>query len=263
MRFTMGFNHKLTFWKQKLLIYFRNLVIFFFTSSLIMVIVYRFVPVYITPLMLIRCVEYAWNGEDVRVLKKWTPIEEMPEYLIKSAIAAEDVHFVENNGFNWGAMYSAFDHNLHHKNIIGGSSIPQQTAKNVFLYPNRTYFRKALEAYFTVLIELIWNKKRIMEVYLNIAETGHGIYGMPMAAEVYYGKKPKELSKTEITTLVTLLPSPLTFNPKKQSERFHKKRQSIRNGADAIIKLDLEKRICERTYKTKKPKLDFMKILGF
>ena len=99
----MGINHKLTFWRQKLLIYLRNFVVFFFASSLIMVIVYRFVPVYITPLMLIRCVEYAWNGEDVRVLKKWTPIEEMPEYLIKAAISSEDQKFVENSGFNWAA----------------------------------------------------------------------------------------------------------------------------------------------------------------
>lgn len=261
----MGFNHKLTFWRQKLFHYIRNLVVFFFASSLIMVIVYRFVPVYITPLMIIRCIENGWNGEDVRVLKKWTPIEEMPEYLIKSAISAEDVHFVENSGFNWGAIYSAIDHNRHHKNIIGGSSIPQQTAKNVFLYPNRTYFRKALEAYFTILIELIWNKKRTMEVYLNIVETGHGIYGMPIASEIYFGKGLKELNKVETATLVTLLPSPLSFNPKKQSSKFIKRRNFIISEANAIIKLDLDNRICERRYKTKQKKvdIDIRKLLGF
>ncbi len=248
----MGINHKLTFWRQKLLIYLRNFVVFFFASSLIMVIVYRFVPVYITPLMLIRCVEYAWNGEDVRVLKKWTPIEEMPEYLIKAAMSSEDQKFVENSGFNWEAIQKAFKHNLKHKNIIGGSTISQQTAKNVFLYPRRSYIRKALEAYFTVLIEFFWNKKRIMEVYLNVAETGHGIYGMPMASEIYFDKKLKKLSKSEIATLVVLLPSPLTFNPTKQSRKFTRRKNFIMREVDRIVLFDLDKRICVRKYKRKK-----------
>ena len=248
----MGINHKLTFWRQKLLIYLRNFVVFFFASSLIMVIVYRFVPVYLTPLMLIRCVEYAWNGKDVRVLKKWTPIEEMPEYLIKAAISSEDQKFVENSGFNWGAIQKAFNHNLKHKNIIGGSTISQQTAKNVFLYPRRSYFRKALEAYFTVLIEFFWNKKRIMEVYLNVAETGHGIYGMSMASEIYFDKKLKNLSKSEIATLVALLPSPLSFNPTKQSRKIYRRKQFIIRESDRIVKFDLDKKICVRKYKRKK-----------
>ncbi len=247
----MGINHKLTFWRQKLLIYLRNFVVFFFASSLIMVIVYRFVPVYLTPLMLIRCVEYAWNGEDVRVLKKWTPIEEMPEYLIKATISSEDQKFVENSGFNWEAIRKAFDHNLHHKNIIGGSTISQQTAKNVFLYPHRSYFRKALEAYFTVLIEFFWSKKRIMEVYLNVAETGRGIYGMSMASEIYFDKKPKNLSKSEIATLVALLPSPLTFNPTKQSKKIARRKRFIMRESDRIVKFDLDKKICVRKYKRK------------
>ncbi len=248
----MGINHKLTFWRQKLLIYLRNFVVFFFTSSLIMVIVYRFVPVYLTPLMLIRCVEYAWNGKDVRVLKKWTPIEEMPEYLIKATISSEDQKFVENHGFNWTAMYGAFSHNLRHKNIIGGSTISQQTAKNVFLYPRRSYFRKILEAYFTVLIEVLWDKRRIMEVYLNIAETGHGIYGMPMASEIYFDKKLSKLSKSEIATLVALLPSPLSFNPSKQSRKFIKRKYFIMHEVDRIVLFDLDKKICVRKYKRKK-----------
>ena len=249
----MGINHKLTFWRQKLLIYLRNFVVFFFASSLIMVIVYRFVPVYITPLMLIRCVEYAWNGEDVRVLKKWTPIEEMPEYLAKAAIASEDHYFVTHSGLDIEAIRKAYKYNLTHKKIIGGSTISQQTAKNVFLYPHRSYFRKALEAYFTILIELIWDKERIMEVYLNVAETGHGIYGMPMAAEIYFDKKLKELNKQEIATIVALLPSPLSFNPTKLSSRFLRNRRFIIREADRIIKLDLEKEICTRKpYKRKK-----------
>lgn len=242
----MGINHKLTFWKQRLFIYLRNLVIFFFASSLIMVIIYRFMPVYITPLMLIRCVEYAWKGEDVRVLKKWTPIEDMPEYLVKSAIASEDHYFVTHSGLDIEAIRKAYKYNQTHKKIIGGSTISQQTAKNTFLYPRRSYFRKAIEAYFTVLIEFIWGKKRIMEVYLNVAETGHGIYGMPMAAEIYFGKKLKDLSKQEIATLIALLPSPLTFNPSKQSSRFARKKRFIMREADRIIQLDFDEKICKR-----------------
>lgn len=250
----MGFNHKLTFWKHRIWIFLRNLVIFFFASSLFMVIVYRFVPVYITPLMLIRCVEFAWKGEDVRVLKKWTPIEEMPDYLVKATIDSEDYYYIGHRGFDWKAINEAWEQNKHSKKIVGGSTISQQTAKNVFLYPRRSYFRKALEAYFTVLIELIWGKERIMEVYLNVVETGHGIYGIPMASQIYYNKEINSLSKSEIATLVALLPSPLTFNPEKQSNKFIKRKNKIIFGANRVLKLDLKNRICERTplHKAKK-----------
>jgi len=242
----MGFNHKLTFWKQKLLIYLRNLVIFFFASSLISVIVYRFVPVYITPLMVIRCVQNAWNGEDVRVLKKWTPIEEMPDYLIKATIVSEDYYFLGHSGIVWDAIKNAYEHNKTHSDVIGGSTISQQTAKNVFLYPRRSYFRKALEAYFTLLIEHIWGKKRIMEVYLNVAETGHGIYGMEMGAKIYFGKKLNELTKSEIASLVALLPSPLTYNPQKESSKLKERKRFIIRGANRTIKVDFENRTCTR-----------------
>lgn len=242
----MGFNHKLTFWRHKLWIFIRNLVVFFFASSIIMVIVYRFVPIYITPLMLIRCVEYAWNGEDVRVLKKWTPIEEMPDHIIKAVITSEDEKFVEHSGFDWEAMQKAYEYNLKTGKKIGGSGISQQTAKNVFLYPRRSYIRKALEGYFTVLIEFFWNKKRIMEVYLNIAETGHGIYGMPMASEIYFNKHISKITIKESATLAALLPAPLKFNPNKISQRFIKKRNRVVRGINSIVELDLDKRICKR-----------------
>lgn len=251
----MGFNHKIKYWRHRLWIIVRNLVIFFFTSSLIMVIVYRFVPVYITPLMIIRCIEYAWKGEDVRVLKKWTPIEEMPEHIIKAAIIAEDENFLEHSGFDWDAMYKAFEHNLKSEKIIGGSGISQQTAKNVFLYPNRSYIRKAIEGYFTVLIEFFWNKERIMEVYLNVAETGHGIYGMPMAADIYFNKEIKDLTLSESATLTALLPSPLSFNPHKLSSSFIRKKHWIMRGVQSIDQIDLEKRVLVKRESSKMKKV--------
>lgn len=242
----MGLNHKFKYWRHCLWVFIRNLVIFFFASSLITVLLYRFVPVFLTPLMLIRCVEYAWKGEDVRVLKKWTPIEEMSDDLKKAVISSEDQNFLTHSGFDWPLIEKAYEQNKKGTRIIGASTISQQTAKNVFLYPRRSYIRKGFEAYFTFLIENVWTKERILEVYLNIAETGHGIYGMPMASELYFEKNVGKLSKSEAATLAALLPSPLTFNPSKQTPRFGRRKRRIMREMDRIVKLDLNTKVCER-----------------
>ena len=156
----------------------RNLILIFFLGSVSWVLIAGFVPVWFTPLMIIRTVEAVFDGETPRNSKKWVPIEEISPNMVQAVVASEDNLFLEHNGFSFGDIQKAIKHNKNGKRIRGGSTISQQTAKNVFLWPKRSYVRKGLEAYFTVLIELFWSKERIMEVYLNVIGTGVGIYGV-------------------------------------------------------------------------------------
>ncbi|MCX8079659.1 MAG: monofunctional biosynthetic peptidoglycan transglycosylase [Bacteroidia bacterium] len=169
---------------------------------------YRFVPVYITPLMIIRAVENATDGKPWKWKHEWKNLEDISENLQLAVVCSEDQNFLEHNGFDWEAMKKAFKKNKKGKRIIGGSTITQQTAKNVFLWPGRNYFRKALEAWFTLLIELLWPKERIMEVYLNSIEMGHNIYGAEAAAQYWFGKSCRKLSKDEAAAIASILPNP-------------------------------------------------------
>ncbi|MCS7086124.1 MAG: monofunctional biosynthetic peptidoglycan transglycosylase [Bacteroidia bacterium] len=172
--------------------------------------IYRFVPVPFTPLMFIR-------GEVRKAKKRWVPIEKMSPHLVAAAVAAEDQNFVEHWGFDFEAIWDAWKDNRRGGHKRGASTISQQTAKNVFLYPARTYTRKILEAYFTVLIELLWSKRRIMEVYLNVAETGKGLYGVEAAAQAYYGKSAAELDADRAAAIVACLPAPRKWSPVRPS----------------------------------------------
>ena len=190
----------------------RNLIILFFILSIVWVILARFLPVYITPLMVIRSVESLAQGEIPKNSKKWVSIDEISPNMIQAVVASEDNLFLHHHGFSFDGMTKAFEHNLKGKKIRGGSTISQQTAKNVFLFPNRSYLRKGLEAYFTVLIELVWSKQRIMEVYLNVIETGKGIYGVEAASEEYFGINASQLSKSQAALLAACLPNPRRFD---------------------------------------------------
>jgi len=170
------------------------------------VLVYRFVPPPMTSLMAIRFVE--GRGMDYR----WRGMGDISPTLAQAAIASEDAHFCQHYGFDFSAMEKAMAHNDARPNRIrGGSTISQQTAKNVFLWPDRSYVRKGLEAYFTVLIETLWGKKRIMEVYLNVVEMGSGTYGAEAASQVYFGHPAKRMSTSEASRLVAILPNPLKY----------------------------------------------------
>ncbi|GAB4402964.1 MAG: monofunctional biosynthetic peptidoglycan transglycosylase [Bacteroidales bacterium] len=182
-----------------------------------MVLVYKWVPVYITPLMLIRSVEHVFSGEMPRLHKKWVPLDDISKQMPKAVMAGEDQNFMNHSGFDFKAMKRAFEYNKKGKKIRGGSTISQQTAKNVFLWPGRSYVRKAFEAYFTFLMELFWSKERIMEVYLNVIETGDGIYGVEMAAQKYYHKSAKKLSKSESASIAACLPNPIKYKPTSNS----------------------------------------------
>lgn len=190
----------------------RNLFFLFIIVSVCWVIIGRFVPIYATPLMVIRSVESIFQGEMPKNSKIWVPIEQISPNMVQAVVASEDNLFQTHHGFSVDAITKAYEHNLNGKKMRGGSTISQQTAKNVFLWPGRTYVRKGLEAYFTVLIELIWSKERIMEVYLNVIEMGNGIYGVEAASEEHFGVNASQLSKSQAALIAACLPNPRKFD---------------------------------------------------
>ncbi|MBQ2196445.1 MAG: monofunctional biosynthetic peptidoglycan transglycosylase [Prevotella sp.] len=186
---------------------------FFFGSTILAVIIYRYMPVYVTPLMVIRSIEHISDGKSVIWHHHWIPLEEMSRHLPVAAMAGEDLKYLSHHGFNFESIKGAIKKNAANGKIQrGGSTISQQTAKNVFLWPSRTWVRKGFEAYFTVLIELFWSKQRIMEVYLNSIEMGDGIYGVDAVAEYHFGKKAIDLTRSECALIVATLPNPRLYN---------------------------------------------------
>lgn len=204
-------NKTKRFW-PRLIKLIRNLALIFFAVSLGLVVIERFVPVFVTPLMVIRSVESIFKGEMPKNSKRWVSIDEISPNMVQAVVASEDNLFLYHHGFSFDAITKAFEHNINGKRIRGGSTISQQTAKNVFLFPQRSYIRKGLEAYFTVLIELIWNKKRIMEVYLNVIEMGDGIYGVEAAAQEHFGIHASQLSRSQAALIAACLPNPRRFD---------------------------------------------------
>lgn len=184
----------------------RRAIALFFLVSIALTALYRFVPPPLTPLMVIRLFE----GEGIS--KDWVPYDEISPNLVRAVIASEDAAYCSHWGFDFAAIEKALLHNEKARRLRGGSTISNQTAKNAFLWPGDTkatrYARKAIEPYFTLLIELLWGKKRIMEVYLNVAEWGHGIYGAEAAAQAHFKKSAAELSKRQAALLAAVLPNP-------------------------------------------------------
>ena len=191
--------------------FYTNFIYRFFIGSISWVIIARFIPVYLTPLMIIRSVEAVIDGEMPHNEKKWVSIDQISPNMIQAVVASEDNLFKTHYGFSFNDIGKAIKHNNRSKRIRGGSTISQQTAKNVFLWPNRSYFRKGLEAYFTVLIELAWSKERIMEVYLNVIETGDGVYGVEAASQKYFDKSAAKLTKSQAALIAASLPNPRKF----------------------------------------------------
>lgn len=193
--------------------FFWKLIIWFNIVSLFFVVLYKFVPVPYTPLMVIRYFENKSAGKNIETKHHWVPIEDISKNLQKAVIASEDGRFFEHYGLDFSAMQKAAVGNFKGKKLKGGSTITQQTAKNVFLWQGRSYFRKALEAYYTVLIELIWGKERILEVYLNSIEMGDGIYGAEAATQHWYKKECKSLTRMQAAGIAAILPNPRRFSP--------------------------------------------------
>ena len=183
----------------------------FFVVSIVSVVVYKWVPVPITPLMLIRDVEQFKNDKGVIMEHDWVPLEEISPKLQLAVVCSEDQNYLKHFGVDWGAIQKAIKENEKGKRVRGGSTITQQTAKNVFLWQGRSYLRKGLELWFTLLIEVFWSKERIMEVYLNSIEMGNGIYGAEAAAQHWFHKSAKKLSKDEAAAIAAILPNPLRY----------------------------------------------------
>jgi monofunctional biosynthetic peptidoglycan transglycosylase len=202
----------------------------FFSASLLGVILYRWLPVYVTPLMVLRTLDYAIEGKWVPIQKDWVPLEQISPNLLKAVIASEDPKFLSHNGFDFEAIARAIDANKKRRIKMGASTISQQTAKNIFLYPSRTYWRKGLEAYFTLLMETLWNKKRILEVYVNVIELGPGIYGAEAAARYYWKKPAKKLNLDEAQLFAAILPNPRRWNPKRPTNFVLRRRNFIRRN---------------------------------
>jgi monofunctional glycosyltransferase len=213
----------------------KKALIVFFVSSIGVTILYRFVDPFFTPLMLIRAGEQVIHGDNIKIKYSWVDMEEMSPFMPKAALAAEDQKFFEHHGFDFEAIMKAFEKNQHSKKLRGGSTISQQTAKNVFLWAGRSWLRKGLEAYFTVLIEFIWPKERILEIYLNIIEMGRGVYGAEAASKYYYGKSCTKLSKSEASAIASVFPLPLKWNPIKPSPMLQKKQAWIRRQVDGMV----------------------------
>ena len=201
---------------KKVLMFFSKLVMWFFIITIGLTIVYKFVPVPITPLMVIRVWEQSFDDKkEVRLYKNWESIDNISRHLPQAVVAAEDQKFLAHNGFDIEAMEKAWENNKKGKRIKGASTITQQTVKNVFLWPSRSYVRKGLEAYFTVLVELIWSKERIMEVYLNVIEMGNGIYGIEAASQTFFNKSASKLSQSQAALIAAVLPNPRRWSPAK------------------------------------------------
>jgi monofunctional biosynthetic peptidoglycan transglycosylase len=187
--------------------------LWFFGLSILSVLLFRFVPVPVTPLMLIRAAEQAFSDDPVRLKHDWVSLDDISKNLPLAVVCSEDQNFLNHSGFDMKAIQRSVDAAKRGtKRVRGASTISQQTAKNVFLWPGRSWIRKGFEVYFTVLIEFVWGKERIMEVYLNSIEMGDGIYGAEAAAGFYWHTTAKNLSRTQAAALAAILPNPRKYS---------------------------------------------------
>lgn len=182
--------------------------IFFLTLSVGYVLCMRFVPVTITPLKVVKLFENL-PGSSFRVRSQWTALRNINYSAMQAVIASEDNFFLVHEGFDWKAIKKAWDDRQRGKRRRGGSTISQQTAKNVFCYPSSSWLRKGFETYYTVLIETLWSKRRIMEVYLNIIELGPNVYGVEAASRLYFKKDADRLNNYDASMIAAVLPNPI------------------------------------------------------
>lgn len=212
---------------KKLQNFARWIVLLFFGSSILAVLVYKWCPVYITPLMLIRCAQQVSHGDTLQLKHHWIPLDSMSIYLPVAVMASEDQRFLTHHGFDFIELSKVMEERRSGKRYRGGSTISQQTAKNVFLWPGTSWIRKGLEAYFTVLIELIWGKERIMEVYLNSIEMGNGIYGAEAVAHQHFGYPSIALTRPNCALIAATLPNPLRYSSRNPSPYMLKRQTTI------------------------------------
>ena len=206
-----------------------RIVVAFFFFFFLSVVALRFISVWFMQLMFIRCYEQLKEGRELRLTHHWVSLDEISENMPVAVMASEDDRFLSHHGFDFKAIESAAKRNIQYpeKRRLGASTISQQTAKNVFLWPGRSWIRKGFEVYFTSLIELMWSKERIMEVYLNSIETGEGIYGVEAIANENWGLHANQLSKSQCALIAVTLPNPRQFSSKHPSAYMQKRQKRI------------------------------------
>lgn len=209
-------------------------IFFFFISTVLVTILYRFVRPPLTPLMIIRLAEQVTSGQDLKLQKDWERINQISPNMVQAVVASEDNNFEKHFGIDFEAIRKAQKLNKKGKTLRGASTISQQTAKNVFLWPARSWFRKGLEVYFTGLIEIFWGKKRIMEVYLNVIEMGDGIYGIEAASKYYFHKPASQLNRSEAALIAATLPNPRIYSAKNPSAYIQRKQGRILRAMNRI-----------------------------
>ncbi len=198
-----------------------------FALSILLVILYRFVPVPVTPLMIIRFAEQRKKDQKATIYHHWVPLEKISDNLKRAVVASEDQRFFEHRGFDHEQIKKARKENITRRRPRGASTISQQTAKNLFLWPRSSWFRKGLEAYFTFLIELLWSKERILEVYLNSIEMGKGIYGAEAVARLHFDTTPLKLTRSQAALVAATLPNPRRFSSRYPSAYILRRQQEI------------------------------------
>ena len=198
--------------------------------TVLWVVVYKYYDPPVTTLMLHKY----FNNEDYKISKNWLDIESVDIGVPMAFIASEDQLFLNHSGFDIDAIKKAIDRNKTSDNKIGASTISQQVAKNVFLIPTKSFIRKGIEAYFTVLIEAIWGKKRIMEVYINIVELGKGVYGIDAASRLYFDKPGTEINLNEGTLMAVVLPNPIKFDLANPSPYMYRRKNWILNQVNNL-----------------------------
>ena len=205
----------------------RNILIFFFTSTILAVVILKYIPVYVTSLMLIRAVEQMADGKAPVIRHHWVPLERINHNLPQAVMASEDNLFLKHKGFDLEQIQKAQIEAQQGKRQRGASTISQQTARNVFLWQHRSWLRKGLEAYFTFLFEAVWGKERIMEVYLNSIEMGQGIYGADAVARINFGTTPDKLTREQCAYIAVSLPNPRERDSGHPTARMRKMHKTI------------------------------------
>ena len=218
--------------------FFLKLFLWFGVQYILWVLIYKFVSVQYTPLMGIRSIH---GNTDYETKHNWVPIEEISPNLQLAVICAEEQNFLSHNGFDYVELKKAYIKNKTSKDVKGASTISQQTAKNVFLWPQRSWVRKGFETYFTFLIEILWSKERILEVYLNSIEMGNGVYGAEAASNYWFHKKAKNLSRFEAASIAAILPNPREFKANPRTNYVEKRKTWIINQMSNYGTFVLEK----------------------
>ncbi len=215
-------------WK-KIFKWIARIIVGFIIISVVMVAVYAVIRPPFTPTMIERVVEGWFEGRSVGINKQWKSYDEISPYVFKALMSGEDGKFLQHDGFDWKAIDRARERNKASggKKLYGASTISMQTAKNVFLWQGRNYIRKGLEAYFTVLIEAVWGKRRILEVYANVIEWGDGIYGVEAASQFYFHKSAKSLTASEAALLAAIVPNPRRWSASKPTPYIVKRKGFI------------------------------------